>query len=117
MSQAHVVMAVAGPIDHDARVLKTAASVLAAGYRVTVVWTAGAVSQVVEGDLSGVRTIGVPVEHDPAAAPAARLAEETRRPVRGPCLGYRDGDQRRARAAALAAAGGGGLAARLAHRV
>jgi len=54
-------MAVAGSIDRDARVRKTAVSVKNLGYEVTLLWGARGAEETVHGDIDGVRTIGLPV--------------------------------------------------------
>lgn len=98
----HIVMAVASTIDHDSRVRKTALAAADAGYRVTLVWGDYRASEVVEGDLGPVRTIGVPVPYLLRDQRAARIAQ--RRGWRPGWPGYRDRTTMRAGAVRLAAA-------------
>jgi glycosyltransferase involved in cell wall biosynthesis len=87
----------------DARVRKTAISVQAMGYRVTLLWAGPTRGEVIEEDLEGVRTIGLPVPYHlrvRAAQVEAKRAALRPRPLN---LGYRDAQARRLRAAELAA--------------
>lgn len=112
--RSHVVMAVASPIARDARVRKTALAVAATGRRVTLVYGDHEGTEVVEGELGDVRTIGLPVPYLMRDARARRIA--ARRGWRPALPGYRT--DARARAAAvrsevrLARAAGGTIVAR-----
>ncbi|MDR3360001.1 MAG: glycosyltransferase family 4 protein [Bifidobacteriaceae bacterium] len=122
----HVVMAVANPIVSDARVRKSAQAVADLGYRVTLVWAAPDGGPAIEGDLNGVRTIGLPVPYHLHQWSQRRRAERGRRPIFALGLGYASAERRRAQAALLAvrrsrlggAAPGFGLRAAMAvHRL
>jgi glycosyltransferase involved in cell wall biosynthesis len=97
-------MAVANPITADARVRKTARSVAALGYEVIVVWADAALTEVVEEDFAGIRTIGLPARYylreQALAERASRTQRRQRRPAR--LIGYANPDQRRTKAAELA---------------
>ncbi|MDR2380361.1 MAG: glycosyltransferase [Bifidobacteriaceae bacterium] len=105
VTEPHVVMAVANPIAIDARVRKTARSVRAMGYRVTLIYNSGTKGEVEEGDLDGVRTIGIPVPyylHNRGRELKKRRA--ARMDAHRACgFGYRTAEERRVRAAQLAA--------------
>jgi glycosyltransferase involved in cell wall biosynthesis len=99
----HVVMAVANPIVTDARVRKTAASVRALGYKVTLLWADNASSVVTEGEMAGVRTLGLPVPYYLRTRSLAAMGQRARPPSPWFRVGYRDAAQRRVKAAQLAA--------------
>jgi glycosyltransferase involved in cell wall biosynthesis len=96
-------MAVANAIAMDARVRKTATSVRRLGYRVTLLWADETGKGVTEGDLDGVRTIGLPVPYLLRRRAVARDARRVRPRSGWLNPGYRDHADRQTHAAALAA--------------
>jgi glycosyltransferase involved in cell wall biosynthesis len=99
----HVVMAVAERIALDSRVRKTARAVRDMGYRVTLLSVEGSSGEVVEGELDGVRTIGVPVPYYLSTWARNRDLAAAERRVRTFGVGYPGPRARRIRAAQLAA--------------
>ncbi|PKQ25451.1 MAG: hypothetical protein CVT64_09595 [Actinobacteria bacterium HGW-Actinobacteria-4] len=116
-SRPHVVMAVATGIAQDARVRKTALSVAAAGYRVTLVWGDTGGSARTAGTLGPVTTLGLPVHY--TRRDRRVHARGARRRWRLPVVSYTSAQARRSAQQGLkrdgAAAGNRTLFGRLSH--
>ena len=74
----HVVMAVASGIASDSRVRKTALAVAGLGYRVTLLYGELDGTDMVEGELGPVRTIGLPVRYRSVQEVARQHAPRSR---------------------------------------
>jgi len=61
--QKQVVLLVGAKIDHDARVINTARSILQWGYKVTILYADWAATEPVEGSIDAVQTLAVPVPY------------------------------------------------------
>jgi glycosyltransferase involved in cell wall biosynthesis len=96
-------MAVCSVLATDSRVRKTARSVQAMGYRVTLLHVFGKTGEIVEGSLDGVRTLGVPVAYHLSAWTAGRRLRRAQRPLATLGMGYPSAEARRVRAVRLAA--------------